>query len=470
MTSWLPDISSGSGPLYVRLADRIEHDIDAGMLAAGTRLPPQRNLAYDIGVTIGTVSRAYALARERGLVSGEVGRGTYILGERPGAPAGNQTNLRISPGYSPPARDGILRFDTTAAPEIGIGPVLERLTVEICREHPGEVATYIRSIPAHWQEAGQRWLARAGWEPRHEDVVPTLGVHSAIMSVVAATTAPGDRILFEPLTYASVARSVALFGRRPTVVAADREGVLPEDLERVCAQQHPKLLFVMPGLQNPTLSVMGRRRRQEIAEVARRHQLTIVEDTIYGVMLKDELPTIASIAPELVFHVGGLSKAVSAGLRGGWVACPPGYASRINVAHKMLTGGKPFLMAETVARVVNSGTAFELMERTRTDVAARVMLAREIFSGCDVHLHEAAPFLWLNLPEPWLSGTFKAAAAAESIAIDEEDEFKPARSDTAFHGVRIGFTTEPDHARVRDGFATLRRLLDQGPSAYDSYN
>lgn len=52
MTSWLPDLSTGAGPLYLRLADRIESDIGNGLLAVGAKLPPQRNLAYDVGVTI----------------------------------------------------------------------------------------------------------------------------------------------------------------------------------------------------------------------------------------------------------------------------------------------------------------------------------------------------------------------------------------------------------------------------------
>ncbi|TIQ94451.1 MAG: GntR family transcriptional regulator, partial [Mesorhizobium sp.] len=80
MTNWLPDLTSGSGPLYQRLADSIETDIDRGVIDAGAKLPPQRDLAYDIGTTVGTVGRAYQLLRERGLVSGEVGRGTYVLG------------------------------------------------------------------------------------------------------------------------------------------------------------------------------------------------------------------------------------------------------------------------------------------------------------------------------------------------------------------------------------------------------
>ncbi|TIU12475.1 MAG: GntR family transcriptional regulator, partial [Mesorhizobium sp.] len=82
MTSWLPDLTTGPGPLYQRLADSIETDIDRGVIDAGTKLPPQRDLAYDIGTTVGTVGRAYQLLRERGLVSGEVGRGTYVLTQR----------------------------------------------------------------------------------------------------------------------------------------------------------------------------------------------------------------------------------------------------------------------------------------------------------------------------------------------------------------------------------------------------
>ncbi len=226
----------------------------------------------------------------------------------------------------------------------------------------------------------------------------------------------------------------------------------------------------MPAMQNPTGVVMGKARRAAIAEIARRHQVSIIEDAVYGVLSMQDAPPMAAIAPDRVFRIGGLSKSVAAGLRGGWVACPPGFASRINTAHKMLTGGMPFLMTELVARLVVSEAAFELMATSRAEIAQRVALARQALAGLHVRLSDFSPFLWLTLPEPWLSGTFKAAAAAANILICEEDEFKPARCDTAFHGVRLGFSSVPDRRRVGEGFLTLRRLLDQGPAGYDSYN
>src|SRR5882672_1788053 len=78
MTIWSPRIPPDLEPKYQALLDALQADIEAGVLAPGTRLPTQRELASRLGIAIGTVSRAYALAEERGIVSGEVGRGTFV--------------------------------------------------------------------------------------------------------------------------------------------------------------------------------------------------------------------------------------------------------------------------------------------------------------------------------------------------------------------------------------------------------
>jgi DNA-binding transcriptional MocR family regulator len=344
------------------------------------------------------------------------------------------------------------------------------LTADICRESPEAVAAYTRATPPHWLESGARWLAHAGWRPAAADIVPAQGAHSAIMAVIAVTTAPGDRIVFEDLTYASIARSAALMGRRAIIAHSDRDGIIPEDFERLCAQQHPKLVFLMPAPQNPTISIMTEERRRAVADIARKYQVWIIEDAVYGVLLDEGLPPLASLAPDRVFHVGGLSKAVAAGVRGGWVACPQNFAGRVSVAHKMITGGKAFLLSEIAAQLVLSGAASDFRAATITEIERRVRLAREAFAGLHVRLHDRVPFLWLTLPEPWLSGAFKDAAAAENILIDEEDDYRAVRSDKVYHAVRIGFSTVPDLDTVAGGFRTLRRLLDQGPAAYDTYN
>ena len=467
MTNWLPKLPEGDGPYYARLADAIEQAVDEGSLAPGARLPPQRNLAYDLGVTIGTIGRAYALLRERGLVSGEVGRGTYILdqavepGDRPASAFSTFGGTRVTD--APP---GKLRMDTTAAPDLGQDKVVGPLFAEIARDNPLEIASYSRTHPASWLEAGTQWLARNGWTPKPDDVVPTHGAHAAALAVIAAMTAPGDRIVFETLTYSQISRSARLIGRRTVLMEMDEHGVIPEDFERVCAQQHPKMAFLMPAGHNPTLAILPEARRRQIAEIARRHGVWLIEDEVYGSTTGDPTPLLASFAPERTFVVGGLSKSVAAGVRGGWVACPPNIAQRVKVTHKLTTGGLSFILAEAGARLVLSGAAADLRARVTEELAGREALAREALAGHEFTSHPHLPFLWLKLPAPWLSGTFKAAAGQADVLLDDEDEFKADRLERSFHRVRLAFSSL-DRPALAEGLGRVRSLLDSGAAGYD---
>jgi DNA-binding transcriptional MocR family regulator len=471
MTNWLPDITHGTGPMYLRVADAIEVAISNGRLPPGTKLPPQRNLAFDIGVTIGTISRAYALVHERGLVAGEVGRGTYVLDRQDGQPAAQADPITqaLAGTRALDAPGDKIRFDTTAAPDFGQGEVIGRLFADISREHEREISSYSRSFPATWFLAGQAWLARNGWRPAVENVVPTLGAHAAAVAVISAVTSPGDKIVFENLTYTQVSRATRLLGRRSVLVDSDELGVVPDDFERLCQQQHPRLAFLMPTAHNPTLATMPEDRRRAIADIARRHSVWLIEDDIYGSLTEDPNALVASIAPERTFLVGSLSKSITAGVRGGWVACPPHFAQRVKVTHKMTTGGMPFILAETGARLVLDGHALSLRRQAKKEIGERERLGREALAGFEFISHPNVPFLWLKLPEPWLSGTFKNAALSEGVLVDDEDEFKAARTDRAYHRVRIAFSSPQHRTEVVAGFTVLRRLLENGSAGYDSY-
>ncbi|ERI16261.1 PLP-dependent aminotransferase family protein [Brucella intermedia] len=465
MTNWIPDLSGKSGPFYLQLADAIEEAIGNGGLPAGAKLPPQRNLAFDLKVTIGTIGRAYALAHERGLVTGEVGRGTYVLGEEPADNALTASGIAGTKPADVPS--GKIRFDTTAAPDVGQHEVLARINADVHRDFPQDIASYSRYFPQHWLEAGQRWLSRADWRPDLDSIVVTNGAQAASIAIITAFTNPGDRILFENLTYAQISRSVRLLGRRTIQAGLDEYGLIPEEFERACRQQHPTLAFLMPTLHNPTLSVMPEERRRAIADIARRYNVWLIEDDIYGVMCDSQIPPLASFAPERTFVVSGLSKAVAAGIRSGWVACPAHCAQRVKVTHKMVTGGAAFLLAETGAQLVLSGEADAIHSKCREETVIREEMARRIFDGFDFVSKPSVPFLWMGLPEPWLSGTFKAAAYESGILIDDEDEFKAGRVDQIYHRVRVAFSSPSDRHVVENCFLTLRRLLENEQAGYE---
>ena len=135
----------------------------------------------------------------------------------------------------------------------------------------------------------------------------------------------------------------------------------------------------------------------------------------------------------------------------------------------MLTGGMPFMLAETAARIVRTGEANTIARSVLRENLSRLTLVRETLSGHDFRSHDNSPFIWLKLPEPWRASLFVSAARDIGLLVDGDDEFQFSQDQTSLHRVRIAFSTIPSHAILHDALVRLRRLLDAGPSGYDSY-
>ena len=76
--SWTPKLEDSNRPIYTEIARQLEHDIESGVLKPGTKLPPQRELADFLDINLSTVSRAFKLCADRGLLTGCIGSGTYV--------------------------------------------------------------------------------------------------------------------------------------------------------------------------------------------------------------------------------------------------------------------------------------------------------------------------------------------------------------------------------------------------------
>ena len=152
------------------------------------------------------------------------------------------------------------------------------------------------------------------------------------MAVALATlTAPGDSVLCESLTYTGMRSLANHLHVRPQAVAMDADGALPDAVEDVALESGARVLYCMPSIQNPTGRVMSGKRRQDLARVATRLNLFIVEDDTYGFLAAGQTP-IASLLPERTFYLTSLSKSLVPGLRVGFLRTPPGWIDRVTGA------------------------------------------------------------------------------------------------------------------------------------------
>src|SRR5690606_21566023 len=317
MTMWNPDLAGRPGPRYRALLEALAEDILEGRLPAGARLPPQRDLAWRLGVTVGTVGRAYALAAQRGLISGEVGRGTFV---RAAAPATARANP-VSDGG-----DGPIKLTVNAPPDPAYGAVVAERLAELA-SRPGATTdlwgyTPKAGFPEH-RAAAARWIGGAGVPASPETTIVTGGAHQAIVVAFAALARPGERVLVEALTYAGVCHVAERFGARLHGLPMDDEGLLPDALDAACRADRAPLLFVNPTAHNPTTAAMSPARREAIVALARAHDLRVSEDDVYGRVPERRPPPHAALAPERTVYSGSAAKSVAPGLRLGALHCPP---------------------------------------------------------------------------------------------------------------------------------------------------
>ena len=460
MTNWQPNLEGRSGPRYIAIADALATDLAAGRFKPGERLPTHRDLAWRLGVTVGTVSRAYAEAERRGLISGEVGRGTYVRG-----PDLTVTNFNFDSSDPPSAAIDL----STARPTLGIETARLGRTLAALAEDP-QTMTLLgyqphAGRPEH-RAAGADWLSRRGLEVSPDGVVVTNGGNHGILTALAAAAKPGDRILAERLTYALLQPTIRMLGLRLEAVAQDREGLIPEAVEAACQANDVKALYCIPTIQNPTTATMSEARRRAIVKVAERHDLAILEDDIFALLAEAPAPPIASLAPDRTYYITSLSKTVAPGLRVGYVAPPADAVERVTdmVRASSVTAGP--ISAEIASRWIREGTADHVLEGHRREAVARRACVLELLGDWEIDCPAGSLHAWLQLPEPWRSAHFAAEAKRRGVLVAPAEAFAIGRREVPY-AVRLGLGPPRDRAELETGLRRLADMLREGPS--DTY-
>ena len=344
------------------------------------------------------------------------------------------------------AADAVLTTDGLAAPQYGV-----------TEGHP----------------ALREWIAAhlgavVGLPARADEILVTHGSQQGLDLVARVLLDPGDIVLTENPAYLGALQVFQAYEAVPVGVACDSDGLVPgalsERLER--SSRKPKLLYLIPNYQNPTGVRLASGRRAEIAAIAARHGVPILEDDPYGRLRYsgEEAPALSSFSEGASsIYLGSTSKVLAPGLRVAWMRVPDAeLRSKLTVAKQASDLHTSSFTQRLVTHYVRQPGAFEGHVSRLCEVYGRrrdLMLAaleRELPKGCAWTKPEGGLFLWVTLPETWNAAELFAEAAAAKVAFVPGDSFwvgEPRRNT-----LRLNFSNASE-ASIETGVARLGAIL-----------
>jgi DNA-binding transcriptional MocR family regulator len=444
---WLSAPAPQSGPRYLQIADALEQALFDGRLRPGDRLPPQRLVAAQLKLDLTTVTRAYDEAKRRNLVEGRGAHGTYAAAPKVELAQVLDLGMNIPPAPAGVDFDDLLRQ--------GLSQVLLRADNELLMTYHLGGGSEISRV------AGARWLEPmfGTVDPGH--IVACPGAQAALAALILSLSEPGDATVCEPAIYPGLRAAAEQFGRRVVPVEVDSFGMLPDALEKASREHGARLAYLNPTLQNPTTVTMPLARRHDIAQVAVRCGLHIIEDDPYWLFADDAPPPVAHFAPRHVSYVSTLSKCLTPGLRIAFVLIPD-----LEPRERFLAALRSFslmpspLSAGLATQWIHDGSAARLLAGVREEAAARQAMAHELLAGRDdapsVGLH-----IWLVLPGYWRPQELERAASAEGLAVTPAEVFclGPATP----NAIRISLGSIKERKRLAGALRKLSLLLARRP-------
>nr|WP_062340176.1 PLP-dependent aminotransferase family protein [Herbidospora sakaeratensis] len=406
-------------PKYTTIAAGLAEAIRGGALPAGTRLPTHRALAREHGVAVATASRVYAELAAAGLVTGETGRGTYVLDQS------GHTGLEPR-RLGRAERVADLTFNQPRAPFMA--DLLRRALRDLAGQ--GALDDLLAQQPPGGRLADRAAMATYLLE-RGVDVPPanlllTNGAQHALDVALGAVAAPGALVGVDPLTYPGVK---LIAEARHLRLAATRR------LDRV------SVLYVMPTLHNPLGHVLGLDDRIRLVALARRHDLLLVEDGTHAHLVPDAPPPLQALAPERTLYAGSLSKNLATGLRAGYLVVPDAHLPAVTRLLRASAWSTPGLTAALATRWIRDGTVAKLDDHHRADARRRQEIAFAELGDLGYQAHPGSSFGWLPLPEEIRSDAAAADLAANGILVSASDAF--AVPPFTANGLRLALADPP---------------------------
>jgi len=402
-------------PKYMQLAEMIAKTINDGTLAPGSKMPTHRAFADKFDIALATATRVYGELERRGVVIGEAGRGTFV----------RDSGVPLTLGVHQTAATDQIDLVFNMPSGVGDGDLLRAGLRRLSAS--GDLEALLRYQP-HGGRPHERRIITNHLTPTlglidSERLLVTSGGQHGLAITVLGLLQQGNAVATDTLTYPGF-KSVAAMHRLDLVPINGTQGVMdPDDLDKQCSARKIHAVYLMPTVQNPLGSVMDTQTRDRIVDVARKHDLTIIEDAAYAFLERNAPLSLIQLAPERTIYIGGFSKSLATGLRLGYIISPEQSVAKLIEAIRATTWNTPALISSLVTGWIEDGTLAQSEDRRRTDGAARQRICQTVLDGLPIIAHPNAGFAWLPLKHGTRAASIVTQLNAKGISISGADAF-----------------------------------------------
>lgn len=451
------DFDADTRPKYIVLIQSIREAVRSGHLKPGQKLPPVRELAWQMGITPGTVARAYKAAVEDGILQATTGRGTFVA---EAAPAPQE----LATIYAGPEAGAI---DLRVARMIDVGQ--DAMIRAGLRRAADEVAGFLsyprldddqalREAVVDWIEPGLLGAIDA------DDVIMAMGAqHGNLVALQTLLRAPNPVMLADALSYPGFLNAARIMRAQLIPVEADAHGMRPDALAAAYRAHGGQVVLTSANVQNPSTRAMPLARREELASMVQEMQLQIIEDDAHRIA-EPSAPSFRALVPERAWYVASLSKCFSATLRVGWIVAPRGLAGAAREVARSNCYGVAQPIASLTTDLFTRGSIAEIRAKVVAEVDARLRMAVNILGAWQLDWQPSVPFLWLTLPPAWSGTAFVMECARAGVQLRAADYFALPGAPSC-NAVRITLNLEVPMDKVEVALRRVCAILKAGPQA-----
>lgn len=453
--SWKPTLHRTSKPIYQALANQLESDIKNGTLQPGTMLPPQRELADYLDINLSTVSRAFKLCEQKGLLSASIGRGTFVS-------SGVGSNSILLNGINDtPTNDSIIEMGAIL-PTLEEGEIITNFMQTILKEpNSYQYLNYSSPVGSDFQqECAREWLMKGLCHVDRDQILFSNGSQNALCCILSSFFHTGDKIATTALVYPGIKTIAMMLGIQLVPIPLDMDTFTIDAVRNLCKTENIKGLYLIPDYHNPTTNTMSLELRREIASFAKEKNILIIEDAINTLLKEDSfiIPPIQSFAPDHTIYTMSLSKTISPGLRIAILAAPKQYTTKLSVAIYNNTISISALMTECAARLIHSGIAEKIRTKRREENIRRNTLADNILNGFIKPCEKDCNLRFLNLPDYFTGTSFELCARQTGVQVYAAERFAIGNCHVP-PAVRIAIISPRSFDECKDGLLRLHSLL-----------